>query len=156
MSCDDLTHHLACDVPARLGQRVAQAHQRRGEVDVGCDGFEHLGLQQQPVQVQAVDRVLLHDPHDPAGKVRAQLPQPARDAGRRGAQPTLPGAVDGVERTIDPAVLAPELLACPLRLAAPEHEPPPPKPLLAHVWLPSRRATVSSAGRARSTSIKTP
>ncbi len=72
--------------PAGLGQRVAQAHQRRRQVHVGRDVLEHLGLEQQPVQAEPVDRVLLHDLHDPGREVRADLAQPARDRRRRPAQ----------------------------------------------------------------------
>ena len=93
---------------------------------VGRDVVQHLGLEQQPVQPEPVDRVLLHDPHDAGREVRAQLPQPARDPRRRGAEPAALLAVDGVERPVHPPVLAAELHLRAVGLLAAEHEPPAP------------------------------
>ncbi len=99
---------------------------------VGRDVVQHLGLQQQPVQAEPVDRVLLHDAHDARREVAAQLAEPAGDVRRAAAQPAPAVAVDRVERAVHVALALVELhLRAVGRLAA-EHEPPALEPLVRH------------------------
>ena len=57
------------------------------------------------MQPEPVDRVLLHDPHDPGREVRAQLAEPPRHRRRRRAQPAALLAVHGLQRRVDRPVL---------------------------------------------------
>ena len=88
-----LVHHLAHHQPCRglgvLRDDRAQRDQVRHQMYIGLHVFQHLGLQQQLAQLQPLHGVALHDLHDLAGKVFADIAEPARDGWRGVAASTL-------------------------------------------------------------------
>src|SRR5207245_8375731 len=91
-------------------------------------------------EVEAFDRVGLHDLDDRAGEVPADVAEPARDVrgrtaepGRPGARPLarrVPGAIQRGQRRVDAGVVPRERdTGTLLRLAA-EDEPPAPHPFV--------------------------
>jgi hypothetical protein len=144
---DDLAHHLAGDVFGLVGHDPVEREQRAHEVDVGLDGVEHLRLQEQAGEVEPLDRVRLHDLHDRAGEVLADVAQPARDLGRRRTQagralPPAPlpvgraGVVERRHRRVHRRLVAAELAQRLIGRAA-EHQPPPARTLI-HAGSPAR------------------
>ncbi len=90
----DALHDLARRRLRALWNDARQGHQRRHEVDVGLDRRHHLGLEQQALHAEPLDRVLLHHAHDRAGKILADVAKPPRRVRRRCAEPA--GARAGV------------------------------------------------------------
>ena len=67
-SSTTLRDHLAARSPWSSPASPVEREQRADQVDVGLDRVQHLRLQQQPGQVEPLDRVALHDLHDVLGK----------------------------------------------------------------------------------------
>lgn len=81
-----------------LGDDAVEGHQVGDEVDVGFHGLQHFWLQQHLVQVEPLQGILLHNAHDGAGEVVADIAQPASHVGGGAAQaaaPFLAGFVEG-------------------------------------------------------------
>jgi hypothetical protein len=103
---DNLAHDQPCGVARLGGDDAVEREQRADEVDVRLDGLEQLGLEQETVEVEPVDRVLLHDAHDRGREVLADVAEPAGDArGRRvepcAARATALLAVDRVQGLVN-------------------------------------------------------
>jgi hypothetical protein len=152
--------------PAR--DDLAQRDQRADQVHVRLDRLENLRLQQQPVQLQALHRVLLDNPDDGAGEVGPDVTQPADYRRRGGAEPSaaIPAArpaaayvVDRGQRRVDRGLLAGQADAgavggCSAGVRAAEHEPPAAQPLvgrpvLRHRALPEYGGAASGPGSPR-------
>ncbi|MPN21210.1 hypothetical protein SDC9_168589 [bioreactor metagenome] len=77
-----LVHHLAYHQPRSgigvLRNHRAQRNQVRHQMHIGLHVLQHLGLQQQLAQIQALHGIALHDLHNLARKVFADIAQPAR------------------------------------------------------------------------------
>ena len=123
-----------------LGHHPVQREQRADQVHVGLDRLQHLRLQQQPGQVEPLDRVGLHhlddggrevlpDVAEPAGHVGAptRRARPARAAGPR---PAGRRVVERGQRGVDPGVVAGQRARRCRRLVAAEHQPPAAQPLV--------------------------
>jgi len=118
--------------------RTMSSDERRDEVDVGLDGFQHLGLEEHSLEVEPLERVLLHNANDRRREVRSDVAQPSRNGrcrasetatpvrpGRAGHATTTRSAVERLERAIHPCVRPAERRACGLLGIVAEHETPP-------------------------------
>ena len=73
--------------PRLVGQRPVELDEQRHEVQVGLQLVEQLGLEQELVQVEALDRVALEDLHDRCREVAPDVAEPAGDPRRRPGEP---------------------------------------------------------------------
>ena len=87
----ELRQHLADDLagrrPGLVGQRPVELDEQRDEVQVGLQLVEQLRLEQQLVQVEALDGVALQHLHDRRREVAPDVAEPAGHGRRRPGQP---------------------------------------------------------------------
>ena len=135
----DLADDLAGRRPGLVGQRPVELDEQRHEVEVGFQLVEQLRLEQQLVQVEALDGVALQHLHDRRREVAADVAEPAGDGRRRPGQAAgAAGApargrglvVERAERDVDALVVAAQVDAGAVGGPAAEHEPPAAQALL--------------------------
>ena len=77
--------------PRLVGEQMVQLDEQGDEVDVGFDGLEQLGFEEELAQIEPLDRVPLHHLNHRLREVGADVTQPARHRGAlRPRPPDLP------------------------------------------------------------------
>ena len=167
---DDPADHLPGGLLGLLRHHPVQRQQRADQVHVGLDRLQHLRLQQQPGQVEPLDRVGLHHLHHRAREVLPDVAEPAGHPRRGRAQPGRPlraGSPARRRRTARPGPRPSPVRAGQRRTglgsaSPPEHQPPAAQPLVVVIVTPPAAArrrgstdAASSASRSSSSATTT-
>jgi hypothetical protein len=74
---DDAAHDESRRVARAVRDDALEGDERRHEMHVGFDRLEHFRLEQHPLQVEPLERVLLHNANDGRREIGADVTQPS-------------------------------------------------------------------------------